>query len=144
MIDNERRAKDQVLRVNDLYLEAVESKKKLKVSMKNMLAQTNDLKAKIDELEEKLTTQDAFYKHFMKCFQCGPTPGKDCQVCKGDGKLPRYQVTNLWYFVGSDAIHQAVACANCDASPLRGVRYHCAKCKVDLCGACEALRKHAD
>jgi len=28
--------------------------------------------------------------------------------------------------------------------PLKGVRYSCAQCKIDLCGACEMTNKHAE
>ena len=73
------------------------------------------------------------------------TRGATDDESKRDGQ----GLLNLLYYIAEDQsrkdgyVHRKVTCNQCNACPIRGIRYRCANCvDFDLCEQCESTQQH--
>ena len=66
-----------------------------------------------------------------------------------DSRREGQSLLKLLYYVAEDQsrkdgyVHRQVTCNQCNACPIRGIRYRCANCvDFDLCEQCEATQEH--
>ncbi len=83
------------------------------------------VKNKLKDLKKKHKALAAFYETFINCPVCKAQDQNSCVYCSGNGRIPKTDLQNLYYFVNSLSKHDGVKCSECRLIPIVGVRFSC-------------------